>query len=94
MSIKICSNGHRYDSNNHISCPQCQKILDISNKYDRVYQSKFKIYTVIKDNKWGIINNKLEEVFPLNYDYVDPIASGILMVKKGNKCGLINITVR
>lgn len=61
-------------------------------RYDEVerYYSYKKLFKTRIDKKWGYINNLGKEVFPIDYEEINIIATSIFKVKRNGKWGIIN----
>lgn len=46
---------------------------------------------VLKNSKWGILNQKLKLVVPCAYDGIEPICNGLFKYRESDRVGLINI---
>ncbi|MBT4728210.1 MAG: WG repeat-containing protein, partial [Bacteroidetes bacterium] len=62
--------------------------------YDDAYPFINGLAKVIKEDKYGFINVKGEEVIPLEYDFVEDFHQGLAVVKKDEYFGLIDSTNR
>ena len=65
LFVKVENNKYGFtDSNGNI-------VVDY--KYDKAYEfNEYGFASVRKDGKWGAINDKGEEVAPLDYEIIDP----------------------
>lgn len=61
--------------------------------YDDIiyYISKYNLYVVKNNNKWGFINKYGKKIIPVNYDKIRSIDENLIVAKKGDKWGFINL---
>lgn len=67
------------------------KIMVVPTIYDEVFNYKGDICCVQKDEKFGFINRKGEEIIPIIYDCATSFSEGYACVFKGDYCGYINL---
>ena len=66
-------------------------IIDFEKGFSGIFPLKKNLLVVVKNNKWGIINEKTEYKVPLIYDEIGSnITSNLILVSKKKKYGFIN----
>lgn len=53
-----------------------------------------KVLLVKSDDKWGVLNSKLEPILPIVYDSISDFENGIAIIEEDRKYGVINETGR
>ena len=69
--------------------PLIYSFIKILPKYDN---RTIPMIFVIKDNKWGLLNENLKIVLPIEYDYIDYDFDNYYKIAKGGKSGLFNMS--
>lgn len=63
----------------------------LPDNYDWAYDFSYGGVRVLKNGKWGILNQKLKLIVPCAYDGIEPICNGLFKYWESDRVGLINI---
>lgn len=91
--ITPCVDGMLFfnDNNKYGFMNTSGKIVVEAGKYENVKDFSYGLAAVEKDDKWGFINKKGEEVIPFSFEAVGSFADNLAVVRVNRKYGYIDL---
>ena len=81
----------KYKINGQLNLRSYKKGLLAALPYDAIdYQPKFRIISVQKNGKFGLVNPSFKEIIECRYDYIESSTTAFAPVKKNEKWGYVN----
>lgn len=67
-----------------------EESIVIPEKFDFSGDFKYGFASVSKNNRYGIINTKLEQILSCDYEYIEPLSAKSFKFKKNNQWGVVD----
>lgn len=74
----------KYNFEGQIVLDYCGTLINVPKDYTMGFGSSVGLFRVLKGERWGILNQKNELVYPCEYSYIGDFNNGLALVANGN----------